>query len=85
MVTNHQELEAQREDVSHLIDTIFDFSPDAMHLLTREGRLHILDVSMGMHFRYGELTGLSKQMVKQRHGAEQFKAWRRGYKIRYRF
>lgn len=31
---------------------------------------------------YGELTGLSKQMVKQRHGAEQFKAWRRGYKTR---
>jgi 2,3-bisphosphoglycerate-dependent phosphoglycerate mutase len=28
---------------------------------------------------YGELTGLSKQMVKQRHGDEQFKAWRRGY------
>jgi len=29
---------------------------------------------------YGELTGLSKQMVKQRHGEKQFKAWRRGYK-----
>eukprot|EP00522_Entomoneis_paludosa_P008110 CAMPEP_0172453534 /NCGR_PEP_ID=MMETSP1065-20121228/10807_1 /TAXON_ID=265537 /ORGANISM="Amphiprora paludosa, Strain CCMP125" /LENGTH=926 /DNA_ID=CAMNT_0013205717 /DNA_START=69 /DNA_END=2849 /DNA_ORIENTATION=+ len=29
---------------------------------------------------YGQLTGLSKQMVKQRHGDEQFKAWRRGYK-----
>lgn len=28
---------------------------------------------------YGELTGLSKQMVRQRHGEEQFKAWRRGY------
>jgi len=42
----------------------------------------LFDVSVGIHFRYGELTGLSKQMVKQRHGAEQFKAWRRGYKIR---
>jgi len=31
---------------------------------------------------YGELTGLSKQMVKQRHGAKQFMAWRRGYKVR---
>jgi 2,3-bisphosphoglycerate-dependent phosphoglycerate mutase len=29
---------------------------------------------------YGRLTGLSKKMVKQRHGEEQFKAWRRGYK-----
>jgi len=29
---------------------------------------------------YGKLTGLSKQMVRQRHGDEQFKAWRRGYK-----
>lgn len=28
---------------------------------------------------YGALTGLSKQMVKQRHGDKQFKAWRRGY------
>lgn len=28
---------------------------------------------------YGKLTGLSKQMVKQRHGDQQFKAWRRGY------
>jgi len=28
---------------------------------------------------YGKLTGLSKQMVRQRHGEEQFKAWRRGY------
>lgn len=32
---------------------------------------------------YGELTGLSKQMVKQRHGEKQFKAWRRGYNVRY--
>ena len=31
---------------------------------------------------YGELTGLSKQMVKQRHGEKQFKAWRRGYNVR---
>ena len=31
---------------------------------------------------YGELTGLSKKMVKQRHGEEQFKAWRRGYNVR---
>ena len=31
---------------------------------------------------YGELTGLSKQMVKQRHGEKQFKAWRRGYAVR---
>ena len=31
---------------------------------------------------YGELTGLSKAMVKQRHGDEQFKAWRRGYAVR---
>ena len=29
---------------------------------------------------YGKLTGLSKQMVKQRHGETQFKAWRRGYR-----
>ena len=28
---------------------------------------------------YGSLTGLSKKMVKQRHGEKQFKAWRRGY------
>jgi 2,3-bisphosphoglycerate-dependent phosphoglycerate mutase len=28
---------------------------------------------------YGKLTGLSKQMVRQRHGDEQFKAWRRGF------
>jgi len=28
---------------------------------------------------YGRLTGLSKQMVRQRHGDAQFKAWRRGY------
>lgn len=28
---------------------------------------------------YGKLTGLSKEMVKQRHGDEQFKKWRRGY------
>jgi 2,3-bisphosphoglycerate-dependent phosphoglycerate mutase len=31
---------------------------------------------------YGGLTGLSKQMVKQRHGEETFKAWRRGFKVR---
>jgi 2,3-bisphosphoglycerate-dependent phosphoglycerate mutase len=31
---------------------------------------------------YGDLTGLSKKMVAQRHGEEQFKAWRRGYKVR---
>jgi 2,3-bisphosphoglycerate-dependent phosphoglycerate mutase len=31
---------------------------------------------------YGALTGLSKQMVKQRHGEKQFKAWRRGYTTR---
>jgi len=31
---------------------------------------------------YGKLTGMSKQMVKQRHGEEQFMAWRRGYKVR---
>lgn len=31
---------------------------------------------------YGSLTGLSKKMVAQRHGEEQFKAWRRGYKVR---
>ncbi len=31
---------------------------------------------------YGELTGLSKMMVKQRHGEKQFKAWRRGYDVR---
>lgn len=31
---------------------------------------------------YGQLTGLSKQMVKQRHGEKQFKAWRRGYNVR---
>lgn len=28
---------------------------------------------------YGQLTGLSKKMVKQRHGETQFKAWRRGF------
>ncbi len=32
---------------------------------------------------YGELTGLSKTMVAQRHGESQFKAWRRGYKTRF--
>jgi 2,3-bisphosphoglycerate-dependent phosphoglycerate mutase len=31
---------------------------------------------------YGGLTGLSKAMVKQRHGEDTFKAWRRGYKVR---
>eukprot|EP00549_Striatella_unipunctata_P022718 CAMPEP_0118687124 /NCGR_PEP_ID=MMETSP0800-20121206/8204_1 /TAXON_ID=210618 ORGANISM="Striatella unipunctata, Strain CCMP2910" /NCGR_SAMPLE_ID=MMETSP0800 /ASSEMBLY_ACC=CAM_ASM_000638 /LENGTH=596 /DNA_ID=CAMNT_0006584265 /DNA_START=18 /DNA_END=1809 /DNA_ORIENTATION=- len=31
---------------------------------------------------YGDLTGLSKRMVAQRHGEKQFKAWRRGYKVR---
>eukprot|EP00531_Pseudo-nitzschia_arenysensis_P006022 CAMPEP_0116121460 /NCGR_PEP_ID=MMETSP0329-20121206/3708_1 /TAXON_ID=697910 /ORGANISM="Pseudo-nitzschia arenysensis, Strain B593" /LENGTH=860 /DNA_ID=CAMNT_0003615273 /DNA_START=116 /DNA_END=2698 /DNA_ORIENTATION=+ len=31
---------------------------------------------------YGELTGLSKMMVKQRHGETQFKAWRRGFDVR---
>ncbi len=31
---------------------------------------------------YGSLTSLSKNMVKQRHGEDQFKAWRRGYKVR---
>jgi len=31
---------------------------------------------------YGRLTGLSKKMVAQKHGEEQFKAWRRGYKVR---
>jgi len=31
---------------------------------------------------YGELTGLSKMMVKQRHGDKQFKAWRRGFDVR---
>jgi len=31
---------------------------------------------------YGSLTNLSKNMVKQRHGEDQFKAWRRGYKVR---
>eukprot|EP00339_Tiarina_fusa_P008717 CAMPEP_0117081632 /NCGR_PEP_ID=MMETSP0472-20121206/57510_1 /TAXON_ID=693140 ORGANISM="Tiarina fusus, Strain LIS" /NCGR_SAMPLE_ID=MMETSP0472 /ASSEMBLY_ACC=CAM_ASM_000603 /LENGTH=851 /DNA_ID=CAMNT_0004809591 /DNA_START=87 /DNA_END=2643 /DNA_ORIENTATION=+ len=31
---------------------------------------------------YGELTGLSKKMVKQRHGDAQFKAWRRGYDVK---
>ena len=31
---------------------------------------------------YGALTGLSKAMVKERHGEDQFKAWRRGYKTR---
>mmetsp|Transcript_6883 Transcript_6883/g.15713 ORF Transcript_6883/g.15713 Transcript_6883/m.15713 type:complete len:916 (-) Transcript_6883:103-2850(-) len=30
---------------------------------------------------YGELTSLSKAMVKQRHGDEQFQAWRRGYAV----
>ena len=28
---------------------------------------------------YGALTGLSKKMIKQRHGETQFKKWRRGY------
>jgi len=31
---------------------------------------------------YGDLTGLSKKMVAQRHGEAQFKAWRRGFKVR---
>eukprot|EP00538_Stauroneis_constricta_P004232 CAMPEP_0119572694 /NCGR_PEP_ID=MMETSP1352-20130426/44750_1 /TAXON_ID=265584 /ORGANISM="Stauroneis constricta, Strain CCMP1120" /LENGTH=855 /DNA_ID=CAMNT_0007622381 /DNA_START=144 /DNA_END=2711 /DNA_ORIENTATION=- len=31
---------------------------------------------------YGELTGLSKKMVRQRHGDEQFMAWRRGYDVK---
>lgn len=31
---------------------------------------------------YGALTGLSKQMVAQRHGSETLKKWRRGYATR---
>ena len=31
---------------------------------------------------YGALTGLSKQMVAQRHGTETLKKWRRGYDTR---
>ena len=31
---------------------------------------------------YGALTGLSKQMVAQRHGPETLKKWRRGYATR---
>ena len=31
---------------------------------------------------YGDLTGLSKRMVAQRHGEDQFRAWRRGYRVR---
>lgn len=31
---------------------------------------------------YGSLTGQSKQMVAQKYGQEQFKAWRRGYKVK---
>jgi len=31
---------------------------------------------------YGDLTGLSKAMVKQRHGDKQFRAWRRGYAVK---
>jgi len=31
---------------------------------------------------YGSLTGLSKRMVAQRHGDEQFMEWRRGFKTR---
>ena len=31
---------------------------------------------------YGSLTGMSKAMVKQRHGEKQFMSWRRGYAVR---
>jgi 2,3-bisphosphoglycerate-dependent phosphoglycerate mutase len=31
---------------------------------------------------YGALTGLSKKMVEERHGKEQFMAWRRGFETR---
>ena len=31
---------------------------------------------------YGDLTGLSKAMVQQRHGEKQFMAWRRGYAVK---
>lgn len=31
---------------------------------------------------YGALTGLSKEMIRQRHGSKQFKLWRRSYDIR---
>ena len=31
---------------------------------------------------YGSLTGLSKRMVAQQHGEEQFKRWRRGFRDR---
>ena len=34
------------------------------------------------HRMYGALTGLSKQMVAQRHGPETLKKWRRGYAAR---
>ncbi len=30
---------------------------------------------------YGDLTGLSKAMVRQKYGEKQFKAWRRGYAV----
>ena len=49
---------------------------------------HMYDIILSLIFKglnermYGELTGLSKAMVKQRHGDEQFKAWRRGYAVR---
>ncbi|EGB04853.1 hypothetical protein AURANDRAFT_14644, partial [Aureococcus anophagefferens] len=31
---------------------------------------------------YGRLTGLSKRMIKQKHGDDQFMKWRRGYRER---
>ena len=31
------------------------------------------------HYQYGALTGLSKSMVQERHGLEQFNKWRLSY------
>jgi hypothetical protein len=35
-----------------------------------------------VHGRYGALTGLSKKMIRQRHGVTKFTEWRRSYNTR---
>jgi 2,3-bisphosphoglycerate-dependent phosphoglycerate mutase len=71
--------------------TRFAVLPNLPHTILSLGKRHVIDELDSLWLpivktwrlnerMYGQLTGLSKQMVKQRHGEEQFKAWRRGYR-----
>lgn len=70
MASHDQVLETERKDVR-----LFDVSIRAIHT-AQETSNALIRVSFVGH------SGLSKQMVKQRHGDTQFKAWRRGYSTR---